>query len=431
MMGSQVAEFVSGLKSRHADTRHKAIRELLQFAKNDLREMSQESLVQVLDDFNQQIHALTSSYDNNEKKAGILIIVCLIGADTETMKTRTTRYAHYLRNIFPANDLGVLELAAKTMGRLATTLGIKRVEYVEYEIKRVFEWLSEERNEGKRLSAVLILRELAISMPSCFYQQINGFFNNIIVGLRDPKEQIREASAKALRAALVVTAQREGPEQGNKVRWYADCYEEAMISFSDQTAREKGLSRDDHVHGALLILNELLRCSNANWEKKYTMLMQKLDADQDVSDEMTSLSSKLQITWSSQQFSDNEQQVTAIYESNICKRLVSEKYEKICSEVMAQQISRSHSVHQMLLLMIPRLAAVNRDAFAKKHLKSTINHLITFLRGREKEKAMAFTTLGLICVAVEDDIQQYLPRIIEIIKLTLPTKETPKKTQWY
>ena len=94
---------------------------------------------------------------------------------------------------------------------------------------------------------------------------------------------------------------------------------------------------------------------------------------------------------------------------------------------MAQQISRSNSVHQMLLLIIPRLAAFNKEAFTKKHLKSTINHLITFLRGREKEKAMAFTTLGLICIAVEDDIQQYLPRIIEIIKVTLPLKDVPKK----
>lgn len=63
-----------GLKSRHAETRHKAIRELLQFAKSDLREMSSDTLTQVLDEFNQQIHTLIASYDNNEKKAGILII---------------------------------------------------------------------------------------------------------------------------------------------------------------------------------------------------------------------------------------------------------------------------------------------------------------------------------------------------------------------
>lgn len=74
MITYQVSDLVAGLKSRHADTRHKAIRELLHFARTDLREMSQDSLTQVLDDFNQHIHSLTSSYDYYEKKAGILAI---------------------------------------------------------------------------------------------------------------------------------------------------------------------------------------------------------------------------------------------------------------------------------------------------------------------------------------------------------------------
>lgn len=74
MASTTVLDLVSGLKSRYAETRHKAIRELLHFAKTDLREMSPEVQAQILDEFSQQIHALTSSYDNIEKKAGILII---------------------------------------------------------------------------------------------------------------------------------------------------------------------------------------------------------------------------------------------------------------------------------------------------------------------------------------------------------------------
>ncbi|NP_001171773.1 target of rapamycin isoform 1 [Bombyx mori] len=426
MTNHQVLELISGLKSRHSETRHRAVRELLHFAKTELREMSQDSLTQILDDFNQQIHDMTTSYDNNDKKAGILTIVCLIGGDTETTKTRTIRYANYLRNVFPSTDLNLLELGAKTMGRLASSLGIKRGEYVETEIKRCFEWLAEERNEGKRLSAVLILRELAISMPSYFFQQINGFFNHIMRALRDPKDQIREAAAKVLRAAFAVTSQREQPEQSNKAHWYIQCYEEAETSFGDHAIRERGLNRDDHVHGALLILNELLRCSNAAWEKKYTSLMQKLDPDLDSHDEMSSLSPKIQGSWSLSHYSDEKNQ-PLIFESSICKKLIEDNCEKISADVMAQQISRAHNVHQMLLLLIPRLAAFNKETFARRHLKSTINHLITFLRGREKEKAMAFTTLGLVCVAMESDVQQYLSRIIDIIKLTLPIKETQKK----
>ncbi|CAG9564543.1 unnamed protein product [Danaus chrysippus] len=427
MTSGQVFDLIVGLKSRHTETRHKAIRELLHFAKTDLREMSQDNLTQTLDDFNQQIHVLTSSYDNNEKKAGILIIVCLISGDQEVNKTRLTRYAQYLRSIFPSNDANILELAAKTMGRIATCLGIKRGEYVEFEIKRAFEWLAEDRNESKRLSACLILRELAIAMPSNFFQHINDFFNYIMIPLRDSKESIREAAGKALRAAFVVTAQRELPEQSNKAHWYIQCYEEAVSSFSDHLCRDRTITRDEHVHGALLILNELLRCSNSVWEKKYTTLMQKLDSQQEISDEMSTFNPKTQNSWTYQSCLEDKQQSFTIYESSICKKLVSEKYDQISVDVMAQQISRSHTVHQMLLLLIPRLAAFNRDSFAKKHLKSTINHLITFLRGREREKAMAFTTLGLICIAVEDEIQQYLSRIIEIIKLTLPLKDVPKK----
>lgn len=64
---------------------------------------------------------------------------------------------------------------------------------------------------------------------------------------------------------------------------------------------------------------------------------------------------------------------------------------------MAQQISRAHNVHQMLLLMIPRLAAFNREVFSKSHLKSTINHLITFLRGREKESYGLYYSRTHLC----------------------------------
>lgn len=74
MASSTVLDLVSGLKARYAETRHKAIRELLHFAKTDLREMSPEVQAQILDEFSQQIHALTSSYDNIDQKAGILII---------------------------------------------------------------------------------------------------------------------------------------------------------------------------------------------------------------------------------------------------------------------------------------------------------------------------------------------------------------------
>lgn len=110
-----------------------------------------------------------------------------------------------------------MELAAKTMGRLAIVSGSKASEYVEFEVKRAFEWLgATERHEGRRHAAVLVLRELAITMPTYFYQQVSQFFENIFTAVQDPKLIIRESAVEALRAALIVTAQRESSKQSQK-----------------------------------------------------------------------------------------------------------------------------------------------------------------------------------------------------------------------
>lgn len=74
--------------------------------------------------------------------------------------------------------------------------------------------------QGKRHAAVLVLRELAITMPTYFYQQVSPFFELIFNAIQDPKAVVREAAVEALRAALVVTAQRETVRQNQKPTWY-------------------------------------------------------------------------------------------------------------------------------------------------------------------------------------------------------------------
>ena len=59
---------------------------------------------------------------------------------------------------------------------------------------------------------VLVLRELALSMPTFFFQQVQTFFDVIFSTVRDSKANIREGAVSALRSALVVTSQRETKE---------------------------------------------------------------------------------------------------------------------------------------------------------------------------------------------------------------------------
>ncbi|CAG9112211.1 unnamed protein product [Plutella xylostella] len=439
-MSNQVAQFVAGLKSRNVDLQIKTARELYHFAKTELREVPQEELTQFLDEFNHQIFEMVSSNDVHEKKGGVLAIVCLIGGDCDTTKTRITRFANYLRNLLPSSDAGVMELAAKTVGRLATVSGVKRAEYVDFEVKRAFEWLAEERNEGRRHSAVLLLKELAIAMPTYFYQQVSGFFDHILVALKDPKAQIREAAAKALRAALVVTSQRESAKQSSaRPQWYRQCYEEAMVSFEDVPIKPKGTTVEDKIHGGLLILNELLRCSNAVWETRYSTLMHSLDTqcDSGVSDDIIFISSKTHSPSVKRGYlcdgfkTENVIYPVPIYESSVCRQLITEKYERICQDVMAQQVAKTQGVPQVLLIILPRLAAFNKPLFVKRYLGITMRHLFSSIRSREKDKNMAFTTLGLMAAALEMDIKNYIPKIMDGIKYALPVRDTQtKKRVW-
>jgi FKBP12-rapamycin complex-associated protein len=82
------------------------------------------------------------------------VSVCLIRADVGNINTRISRFANYLRNLLPSNDTDVMELAAKTVGKLALVYGTYIAEYVEFEVKRAFEWLGGDRHEGKRYAAV-------------------------------------------------------------------------------------------------------------------------------------------------------------------------------------------------------------------------------------------------------------------------------------
>ncbi|VDI27815.1 Hypothetical predicted protein, partial [Mytilus galloprovincialis] len=68
-----------------------------------------------------------------------------------------------------------------------------------------------------------------------------------------------------MRAALVVTSQRES-KAVQKSQWYKHCFDEAVKPYDETTGRDKKLAKDDWAHGSLLVINELLRCSNMEGE---------------------------------------------------------------------------------------------------------------------------------------------------------------------
>lgn len=72
---------------------------------------------------------------------------CLISGDIVNTASRIPRYSNILRNLLPSNDVSVMEIAARTLVKLALLPGSKGAESFDFDLKRAFEWLSEERNE--------------------------------------------------------------------------------------------------------------------------------------------------------------------------------------------------------------------------------------------------------------------------------------------
>lgn len=77
------------------------------------------------------------------------------------MTTRISRFVNYLRSLLPSSDVSVMELVAKTMGRLALVSGSKASEYVTFEVKRAFEWLTGDRVEVRE-NDVLNTRNIVV-----------------------------------------------------------------------------------------------------------------------------------------------------------------------------------------------------------------------------------------------------------------------------
>ncbi|RWS10462.1 hypothetical protein B4U79_12736 [Dinothrombium tinctorium] len=464
-----IEAFVNGLKSRSDEVRYKTARELQHYVATELPEMSVEDVTLFMDTFNKHIFdMMVTNSDLNDKKGGILAIIILVGVDVGNRSTRCSRFANYLRSTTVPNDTGLMELMAYAVGRVAIASGTLTASYVDYEVKRAIEWLSGDRNESKRHGAVLILRELATSTPTYFFQQIQQFFECIFTAIRDPKKVIRESGGGALRAALAVTASRETKES-QKPTCYKFCYDEALKGFDDsyfvQNAKERS-NRDDRIHGSLIVLNELLRCSNIEGER----IRQDIEETsyQQLIHESGSAPSRYQLLreWGSASLnkslralnpSNNQQYIppghglrglsavvqyhknigvapgTAshtrklpLYESPACKQLVFENFDEICQTVMRSRSSRNPYVQHVILVLLPRLAALDASRFVKNYLSEVMSHLLNCLK-RERERSQAFIAVGLLAMAVKDEINPYLPRIMEVIKASLPARDLSSK----
>ncbi|MCP9257960.1 Serine/threonine-protein kinase mTOR [Dirofilaria immitis] len=366
------------------------------------------------------IHTLMTSLDNDERKAGIILIACLVeNAGDETK--RVPRFAKYLLKALVQGDEAGMKLVARAIAYLIQTSKTFAAELVEKSINQVCEWLEEsERHESRRLAAVFLARQLALYTSTSFFLRASNFFSNIFKVVRDPKITVRIAATKALHAALTVTSQRETRQ---KSEWYWRCYDEAMNSL-----KFDGLNRDERQHPMLLILNELLRIGNAPAERQRILALGR-QPQQNV---RTVIGSNA-IDWLT------ERTYSVTVDSRTANQLVAEKFNDIYRACNLACTSRYVCCQTTLLEIFPRLSSfgktqtdasnetnvfnVDIDLMFNHALNLTTKHSPAFLllTATYKHKPVdeyVFLCLTLIIRALKEKVESEIKTLLPILLST-------------
>lgn len=318
------------------------------------KELPTDKFQEIYSSVNYRISQLVvQSNDTNEKIGGILAIEQLIGFDGDDAAQKTTRFSSYLRAALRSNDNTVLLFAARALGHLAVPGGALTAELVEAEVQSALEWLQTDRQETRRFAAALVIRELARNSPTLFYAFVPQVFDCIWVALRDPKVLIRETAAEAAGACFEIITARDSLVRKQR---FSRVYEEAQMNFKSPN--------QDHIHGALLVVKELLLRGG--------MFMR-------------------------------------------------DHYREVCEITLRLKDHKEPRIRAQVVIVIPILAGYAPETFAASYL----HKFMSFLQGqlkKDKERNAAFVAIGKIAHAVGSAIADYLDGIIVFVREGLSVK---------
>ncbi|CAM9232634.1 unnamed protein product, partial [Phaeothamnion confervicola] len=242
---------VQNLRSSDVDGQRRAARQLRQFVEAAVREMSANAFAKFEAELYHQVFSLMHSSLLADKLGAVCALDELIDASSSQAEMKIIKFSNNLSRALCANtDYALLSHVARALGHMARSAVVPNAEFVEFEVNRGLEWLHAEQWH-RRLTACLVLRELAENAPTTFYIKIKDFFDRILPVLRDRHVAVREAAAMALRTCLSLLAQRLSRYH---LSWYYAIYDHLLAGM------ERG-SSEAHVHSAFLMVGAMLEHS--------------------------------------------------------------------------------------------------------------------------------------------------------------------------
>ena len=285
------------LITENKDIQLKIANDFYLFLLNELKKVRKDENLSFLDDLMPKIKELANENNQNltEKYACVFILASLINLDKINYKIRKKHknsIIQFLKNLLVNTEL--FYIAARAMGK-----------FVEGEVDCDAEYkasLDALKNQSKRYQNIVLIKELTFANPSRFFLFINQYFKIIQDTMCDQNLNIRYESAELFRLTLMLSIQREINQSASKTHRIstslsaetilspkAQSYEQEKSYFYNtnldkfKTCFEMSISElerlgneiqnsnffDNHhrIHGCLLIILEMARFSNLNFER--------------------------------------------------------------------------------------------------------------------------------------------------------------------
>ncbi|RHZ26301.1 hypothetical protein DYB37_004840 [Aphanomyces astaci] len=364
------ARFLPGLRNSNAVIRTKTARSLCIYLESEARDLPMADYTTVVSAISSCITEMVLGADITDRTGGIVAmdhLVDLFIADNNDSKI--VEFAHALVKVFEktsSNELPTLRAAGRALGHLVSSGGTSLIEFVEeYHMKPALQWLGNENFQVRRQAAVVIMRELAINAPAILFRHVDTFFDVIWNAFGDSKQQTRESAADALQACFSLLQARDS---NRKTQWYTRTYDEWR----------RGLERGspESMHGAFLILNELLRNSGD---------------------------------------------------------FMFPNFDRVGHLVLGYQTHKSSVVRRAVINLLPRLAKFNSSTFLEKFYRPSMQYLLEVASQTNppaSTRGDALLSIGKLSLAIGSPLsrdEKTLENITHCIKLGLIRKKGEKK----
>ncbi|KAI7830142.1 armadillo-type protein [Kickxella alabastrina] len=154
---------------------------------------------------------LSSAQNVQDRLAGTAILSALVDIDTLETKQKF-RIVKQIGALLKSSDMEVCAEAAALYGKVIAKHWPEATNSAEKDVGMCLEWLSNERNDVRRMTALLLLKALCTDTSTSLYSYISKILTSLSLPLRDRRLDMRLAAAKALGACLrLVQKQDQAP----------------------------------------------------------------------------------------------------------------------------------------------------------------------------------------------------------------------------